>query len=91
MTGMQGGNTAHSLSGYAPVSHLPPLKPASGALPLDSGHQQQQQHAGVAATAASPADMECSLEQQQQQARHDWNEKAAAANSAWKYQSFQVL
>jgi hypothetical protein len=77
---MQG--NAHSLAGYAPVSHLPPLKPVGG---VEPGH-----------ASASPGDLDCPVDQQQQQqqqqqqARHDWNEKAAAAN-AWKYQSFQVL
>ena len=79
MTGMQG--NSHSLAGYAPVSHLPPLKPAGGVV------------VGDHASSSSPADLDCPVEQQHQQhqqARHDWNEKAA--NNAWnKYQSFQVL
>jgi hypothetical protein len=77
MTGMQG--NSHGLAGYAPVSHLPPLKPGGGV--GESGH----------AASSSPADLECPVDQQQQQqqARHDWNDKSA--NAAWKYQSFQVL
>jgi hypothetical protein len=81
MAGMQG--NSHSLSGYAPVSHLPPLKPPGG-LALDANHT----------SSSSPAELECPVDQQQQQQqqqqpRHDWTDKSA--NNAWKYQSFQVL